>query len=63
MRPASGFCGRLDALAADAPGKPARHPANPIYVRNAEPKGPMTVFGYDYLVDHLGDENARQRWR
>jgi hypothetical protein len=24
-----------------------------IYVRNADPKGPMSVFGYDYLTDHL----------
>jgi aminopeptidase YwaD len=29
-----------------------------VYVRNAEPKGPMSVFGYDYLVDHLGTERA-----
>ena len=29
-----------------------------MYVRNAEPKGPMSVFGYDYLVDHLGAERA-----
>jgi aminopeptidase YwaD len=29
-----------------------------VYVRNAEPKGPMSVFGYDYLVDHLGAERA-----
>ena len=23
-----------------------------IYVRNSQPKGPMTVFGYDYFTDH-----------
>ena len=35
-----------------------REPPGAVYVRNAEPKGPMTVFGYDYLVDHLGAERA-----
>jgi hypothetical protein len=29
-----------------------------VYVRNETPKGPMTVFGYDYLVDHLGKTKA-----
>jgi aminopeptidase YwaD len=24
-----------------------------IYVRNNDPRGPMSVFGYDYLTDHL----------
>ena len=27
-----------------------------IYTRNPEPKGPMTVFGYDYFLDHYGVE-------
>jgi hypothetical protein len=31
-----------------------------VYRRSAEPKGPMTVFGYDYLVDHLGEERAKK---
>jgi hypothetical protein len=35
-----------------------REPPGAVYVRNAEPKGPMSVFGYDYLVDHLGAERA-----
>jgi len=26
--------------------------ASVIYVRNKQPKGPMTVFGYDYFIDH-----------
>ncbi|HEX7374470.1 MAG TPA: M28 family peptidase, partial [Steroidobacteraceae bacterium] len=30
-----------------------------VYRRNPEPKGPMAVFGYDYLADRLGDERAR----
>jgi len=29
-----------------------------VYARNPEPKGPMSVFGYDYLADHLGSERA-----
>jgi aminopeptidase YwaD len=28
-----------------------------IFVRNADPKGPMTIFGYDYLTDHLAAMN------
>ncbi len=27
------------------------------FVRNSDPKGPMTVFGYDYLMDHLAAKN------
>ena len=29
-----------------------------VYTRNDKPKGPMSVFGYDYLVDHLGRNKA-----
>jgi len=29
-----------------------------VYTRNEKPKGPMSVFGYDYLVDHLGKSKA-----
>lgn len=29
-----------------------------VYTRNENPKGPMSVFGYDYLVDHLGKSKA-----
>ena len=41
-------------------GEPARATgeAARVYRRNPDPKGPMTVFGYDYLVDHLGKERA-----
>jgi len=31
-----------------------------VYRRNAELKGPLSVFGYDYLIDHYGEENARK---
>ncbi len=36
----------------------ARDAAAVVYVRNETPKGPMTVFGYDYLEDHLGASKA-----
>jgi aminopeptidase YwaD len=29
-----------------------------VYRRNADPKGPMSVFGYDYFTDHYGRERA-----
>ena len=29
-----------------------------VFVRNANPKGPMSGFGYDYFVDKLGAENS-----
>ncbi len=28
-----------------------------VFVRNTDPKGPMSVFGYDYLTDHLDAKN------
>ncbi len=31
-----------------------------VFARNAEPKGPMSVFGYDYFEDKLGREEARK---
>lgn len=52
----------LQQLAANAKSDRAasakREPPGVVYVRNAEPKGPMSVFGYDYLADHLGAERA-----
>ena len=30
-----------------------------IFTRAAEPKGPLSVFGYDYFVDHYGSDRAR----
>lgn len=53
---------RLAALEAayGSGGEPARATgeAARVYRRNPDPKGPMTVFGYDYLVDHFGKERA-----
>ncbi len=30
-----------------------------VFTRAAEPKGPLSVFGYDYFVDHYGADRAR----
>ena len=35
-------------------GPAAQGVAAVVYHRSANPKGPMSVFGYDYLVDHFG---------
>jgi len=52
------FLEQVTALATSARSSAKREPPGVVYVRNAEPKGPMSVFGYDYLVDHLGAERA-----
>ena len=31
-----------------------------IFARNAEPKGPMSVFGYDYFEDKYGEERTKK---
>ena len=36
----------------------SRGSAAVVYTRNSDPKGPMSVFGYDYVVDHLGRSKA-----
>lgn len=50
------FLERLDALANIT--STARTSGGGVYQRCAEPKGPMTVFGYDYLEDRFGTERA-----
>jgi aminopeptidase YwaD len=50
------FLARVDGLASGAAA--SRAPKGLVYVRCAEPKGPMTVFGYDYLEDHFGRERT-----
>lgn len=52
------FLGQLAAMSTSGRSSATRESPGAVYVRNAEPKGPMTVFGYDYLVDHLGAEKA-----
>ena len=34
--------------------------ANVIYQRNERIKGPMSVFSYDYFIDHYGSANAKK---
>ena len=52
------FLEQLAAIAKSDHSSAKREPPGVVYVRNAEPKGPMSVFGYDYLIDHLGAERA-----
>src|SRR6185503_10666489 len=47
------FLEQLAALSKSDGSSAKREPPGVVYVRNAESKGPMSVFGYDYLVDHL----------
>ncbi|HJY36532.1 MAG TPA: M28 family peptidase, partial [Steroidobacteraceae bacterium] len=43
------FLSQLAAISMSGRTSAKREPPGAVYVRNAEPKGPMTVFGYDYL--------------
>jgi hypothetical protein len=52
------FLQQLAGLSISGRNSAGRESPGVVYVRNAEPKGPMSVFGYDYLVDHLGAERA-----
>jgi hypothetical protein len=52
------FLKQVGTLVPPARAPAERSTAGVVYVRNAEPKGPMSVFGYDYLVDRLGAEQA-----
>jgi hypothetical protein len=59
-RHAADFLARLPALLGGVP-KPAQTAAGDdavVYRRNPAVKGPVSVFGYDYLDDHLGKEAA-----
>lgn len=38
--------------------RPAKGDAARVYRRNPNPKGPMVVFGYDYLADRLGKDRV-----
>jgi hypothetical protein len=65
------FVRQLEAIAgpiAPAPKGTGDHAI--VFVRHIEPKGPMSVFGYDYFIDKYGAERAarlrinaaRARW-
>ncbi len=50
---ATAFFEQLETLTGTpATSAPATGDAATVYARNADVKGPMVVFGYDYLVDH-----------
>lgn len=52
-RSAGAFFQRLEAITGTAqPATVATGDAAIVYVRNPDVKGPMVVFGYDYLEDH-----------
>jgi hypothetical protein len=55
---------RLDTLSrlygGGAPSPAPHGTAATVYSRNATPRGPMSVFGYDYFLDHYGAERARR---
>jgi len=54
------FLTQVDALVGTTAGKNPTRPADAgvVYMRCAVPKGPMSVFGYDYVTAHLGAERA-----
>jgi hypothetical protein len=50
---ATAFFEQLETITGTpATSAPATGDAATVYARNADVKGPMVVFGYDYLVDH-----------
>ncbi len=59
-RRAGGYLDRLPAILGGEP-RAAAAPAGDgavVYRRNQAVKGPVSVFGYDYLADHIGEERA-----
>lgn len=54
-----GFFTILEALTGPYPAPPQpRGDGLKVYRRNADVKGPMSVFGYNYLTDHYGSDRA-----
>ncbi|MGH7622484.1 MAG: hypothetical protein ACREMU_09115, partial [Gemmatimonadaceae bacterium] len=52
-RQANEFLQRLETITGPAPAPAAASGGEAtVYTRNADVKGPMVVFGYDYLADH-----------
>jgi hypothetical protein len=50
----------MDLLSYLSGSEPATGDAALVFRRNAEPRGPTGVFGYDYFEDKYGEENARK---
>ena len=57
---ASSFLSNIEMLVGEVkPAPPAQGDGRLIFRRNANLKGPMSAFGYDYFTDHLGEERER----
>jgi aminopeptidase YwaD len=57
---ASSFFASLEKLVGEVrPSIPAQGDGRLIFRRNAQLKGPMSAFGYDYFSDHIGAEKER----
>ena len=49
-------------LGSPAAASPPEPEGRTVYRRNDQPKGPMSVFEYDYLVDKYGEEKTGTLW-
>ncbi len=59
-REAETFFAALETLVGPiAPAPPPTGQGRLVYRRSSAVKGPLSVFGYDYFVDHYGAERAR----
>ena len=57
---ANSFVGSLERLVGEIrPAAVARGDGRLVFRRNANLKGPMSAFGYDYFTDHYGAERER----
>jgi hypothetical protein len=57
---ANSFLSNVEKLVGEVkPSPPAQGDSRLIFRRNANLKGPMSAFGYDYFTDHYGAERER----
>ena len=54
------FHGHFSMVGAVSPPSTHTGDASLIFRRKLEPKGPMTVFGYDYFTDHYGKDKTKE---
>jgi hypothetical protein len=60
-KPVDGYLDRFSlVLGAAGPAPKAQGDGALVYRRNPAVKGPVSVFGYDYLSDHIGQERAEK---